>query len=81
MINLLLMEMWAQIVLYVTLGLLLVFIVLIFAIVPTKTYFSKGKVKVEIALAKGKHLFDKREALKEKVVKREIDRAVKFRGR
>ena len=52
-----------------------------FSIVPTKIYFSKGKVKVEIALAKGKHLFDKREALKEKVVKREIDRAVKFRGR
>ncbi len=52
-----------------------------FSIIPTKIYFSKGKVKVEIALAKGKHLFDKREALKEKVVKREIDRAVKFRGR
>ncbi len=48
MINLLLMEMWAQIVLYVTLGLLLVFIVLIFAIVPTKTWF--------VALVSGAHV-------------------------
>lgn len=48
MLNLLLMEMWAQIVLYVTLGLLLVFIVVIFAIVPTKTWF--------VALVSGAHV-------------------------
>ena len=33
-------------------------------IVPTKVYLKKGKVKVEIALAKGKKLFDKRETIK-----------------
>ena len=30
-------------------------------LIPTKLYFSKGKVKVEIALAKGKKLYDKRQ--------------------
>ncbi len=48
MLNLLLMELWAQIVLYVTLGVLLVLIVLIFAIVPTKTWF--------VALVSGAHV-------------------------
>ena len=48
MINLLLMELWAQIVLYVSLGLLLVFVVLIFAIVPIKTWF--------VALVSGAHV-------------------------
>jgi SsrA-binding protein len=33
-------------------------------IVPTKAYFSDGRVKVEIALARGKHAYDKREALR-----------------
>ena len=33
-------------------------------IIPTKLYFSKGKVKVEIAVAKGKKLFDKRQVKK-----------------
>ena len=33
-------------------------------IVPTKVYLKKGKVKVEIALAKGKKLYDKRETIK-----------------
>lgn len=48
MINLLLMELWAQIVLYVALGILLVLIVVIFAIVPTKTWF--------VALVSGAHV-------------------------
>ncbi len=52
-----------------------------FSIVATKVYFHKGKAKVEIALAKGKQLFDKRETLKEKVISREIDRFTKIRGR
>jgi len=50
-----------------------------FTIVPTKIYFSKGKVKVEIALAKGKELHDKRQSIKEKEQKREVDRAMKIR--
>ncbi|MBO6047946.1 MAG: SsrA-binding protein SmpB [Erysipelotrichaceae bacterium] len=47
-------------------------------VIPTKLYFNNSsKVKVEIALAKGKKLYDKREALKEKSMKRDIDRALK----
>lgn len=38
---------------------------------------SKGLAKLEIALAKGKHFYDKRETLKEKDSKREIDRHLK----
>lgn len=46
-----------------------------FSIVPTKIYFnSANKVKVEIGLAKGKKLYDKRQTLKEKSVKRDIER-------
>ncbi len=46
-----------------------------FSIVATKLYFNKaGKVKVEIGLAKGKKLFDKRATLKEKSIKRDIER-------
>ena len=37
-----------------------------FTIVPLSMYFSRGKVKVEIGLAKGKKLWDKRESLKAK---------------
>lgn len=49
-----------------------------YTIVPTKLYFDKGsKVKVEIALAKGKKLFDKRQSLKEKDAKRDIEKALK----
>ena len=48
-----------------------------FSIVPTKIYFSNGKVKVEIGLAKGKKLYDKRQVLKDKAVQRDIDRAIK----
>ncbi len=48
-----------------------------FSIVATKAYFSNGKVKVEIGLAKGKKLYDKRNVLRDKAVKRDIDRAIK----
>lgn len=51
------------------------------AVVPLKLYFKdNGLVKVEIALARGKKLHDKRTALKEKQVKRDIDRALKDRS-
>lgn len=47
-------------------------------IVPTKMYFNHGsKVKVEIAIAKGKKLYDKRQDLKEKDAKRDIEKALK----
>ena len=45
-----------------------------FTIVPTKMYIKKCLCKVEIALAKGKHTYDKKESLKEKDIDREIER-------
>ena len=42
-----------------------------FTIVPTKMYFKKGKVKVEIAVAKGKKLYDKRQSIKDRDWNRE----------
>lgn len=46
-----------------------------FSIMPTKLYINKsGKVKLEIGLAKGKKLYDKRQTLKEKTHKRDIER-------
>ncbi len=46
-----------------------------FSIMPTKLYINKsGKVKLEIGLAKGKKLYDKRQTLKEKTIKRDIER-------
>ena len=52
-----------------------------FSIMATKVYLSKGKVKVEVGLAKGKKLYDKRETMKERAVNREIERFTKTRGR
>jgi SsrA-binding protein len=46
-------------------------------LVPTRMYFSEGRAKVEIALAKGKDRFDKREAIKERETKRDMDRAMR----
>jgi SsrA-binding protein len=43
-------------------------------IVPVSMYFDKGRAKLEIGIAKGKKLHDKRESLKEKDAKREMDR-------
>ena len=37
-----------------------------FTLIPTKMYFKKGKAKIEIAVAKGKKQYDKREAIKRK---------------
>lgn len=45
-----------------------------FSLIPLKVYFSKGKVKVEIALARGKKLYDKRESIKRKEETRELAR-------
>ncbi len=45
-----------------------------FTVVPTKIYFSKGMAKVEIALAKGKHNYDKRETIKERDIQRELEK-------
>lgn len=48
-----------------------------YAIVPTKIYFKDHLVKVEIALAKGKKLYDKRETIKKRQTDREISRELK----
>lgn len=50
-------------------------------LVPLKGYFKKDKIKIELALAKGKKLYDKREAAAEKSAKREIEKAMKERSR
>ncbi len=48
-----------------------------YTVVPISMYLSKGKAKMEIALAKGKDLHDKRNSEKEKAAKREIEKAMK----
>jgi SsrA-binding protein len=48
------------------------------AVVPIKIYFNKdGRVKLEIAIGKGKKLHDKREASKKRDARRQMDRALK----
>ena len=52
-----------------------------YSIVPLRIYFKDGRAKVEIALAKGKKLYDKRAAIAGKATRREIERMVKTRNR
>jgi SsrA-binding protein len=52
-----------------------------FTIVPTRVYFKDGKAKVEIALGRGKDRFDKRESIKQREQKRDMDRAFRDAGR
>ena len=50
-------------------------------LIPLSIYFKDGKVKVELAVAKGKKAHDKRESLREKQDAREVARAVSKRGK
>ncbi|MCF8540914.1 MAG: SsrA-binding protein SmpB [Aurantimicrobium sp.] len=50
-----------------------------YTLVPLKLYFTDGRAKVELALAKGKKDYDKRQALRERQDKREADRAISAR--
>jgi len=52
-----------------------------FTLVPLKVYFKKGRAKMELALASGKHTYDKRADLHEKSAKREVERALKERSK
>jgi SsrA-binding protein len=52
-----------------------------YSLVPLKLYFKNGRAKVEIGLAKGKKLYDKRQAIARKSTEREIQRAIKTRSR
>ncbi len=48
-----------------------------YTLIPLKLYLVDGRVKVDLALAKGKKLFDKRETLKKKTMEREMERGRK----
>jgi SsrA-binding protein len=48
-------------------------------IVPTRLYWSGARAKVELAVAKGKDLYDKRRSIKERDTRREIERAMSER--
>jgi SsrA-binding protein len=48
-------------------------------LVPLRLYFKRGRVKVELAVARGKKLYDKRRDLAERTANREIERAFRER--
>lgn len=48
-------------------------------LLPLRVYFRKNRVKIELGLGRGKKLHDKREAIKEREVRREIERAARRR--
>jgi len=50
-------------------------------VIPTMIYLKDGLAKVEIALAKGKRQYDKRQAIKKRDMSREVDRAMDNRGK
>lgn len=50
-----------------------------YTLIPTKMYLKDGRAKVEIALAKGKNLYDKRQTQKLRDAKREMEKALKLR--
>ena len=52
-----------------------------FTLVPLRVYFKSGKVKVEMALAKGKMLYDKRQDMKKRDAEMEIRKAVRKKSR
>ena len=51
-----------------------------YTLVPLKLYFKDSLIKMEIALCRGKHTFDKKQAIAERDVKRSIDRDIKNAG-
>ena len=48
-----------------------------YTVIPLSLYLTSGRAKLEIALAKGKALYDKRQSEKERSIKREIDKATR----
>jgi len=48
-------------------------------LIPLKLYFKDGRAKVELGLARGKKLYDKRDTLRRKVAQREVERSLKSR--
>lgn len=51
-----------------------------YTLVPLKMYFKDSLIKMEIALCRGKHTFDKKKAIAERDVKRSVDREIKNAG-
>ena len=51
-----------------------------YTLVPTRMYLKDGRAKLEIALARGKDLYDKRQTEKQRDMSREIAKAMKVRG-
>jgi SsrA-binding protein len=52
-----------------------------FTLIPTKMYFKRGRAKVEIALARGKRKYDKRQAIAKRDAQREMSRYLRRKGR
>lgn len=52
-----------------------------YTLVPTKLYFKDGRIKVEVGLAKGKAMYDKRQVLAKKEAQRDMERAFRRDGR
>lgn len=52
-----------------------------YTVIPTRLYLKEGRAKVEIALARGKKLYDKRQAIAKRDSKRQVERALKERHR
>ena len=50
-------------------------------LVPLKLYFVKGRAKLELAVARGKKLYDKRDAMAERDSRREVEREVRERSK
>ncbi len=48
-----------------------------FTIIPLKIYFKNGKIKIQLGLAKGKKLYDKRNTIKDRDMQRDLDREKK----
>ena len=51
-----------------------------YTLVPLKMYFKDSLVKMEIALCRGKHTFDKKESIAQRDIKRSVDREIKNAG-
>ncbi|MGD9818519.1 MAG: SsrA-binding protein SmpB [Desulfomonilaceae bacterium] len=52
-----------------------------YSLIPLRMYFKNGRVKVEVGLARGKKNYDKRESIKKKDQRRELERMMKFKQR
>lgn len=50
-----------------------------YSLIPLKMYFKDGRVKIELGLARGKRAYDKREAIKKKDLRREMERLHRYR--